>query len=91
MRNFLKERVSLARAAGELSVFTLIAYHWPFFSHVVENIKADFNGVLITVGLIFIMLGLNYFFYYLVLFLGRVVGKGILGSLFYKYLSGTCH
>ena len=82
MRNFLKERVSLARAAGELSVFTLIAYHWPFFSHVVENIKADFNGVLITVGLVFIMLGLNYFFYYLVLFLGRVVGKGILGFLF---------
>lgn len=37
MRNFLKERVSLARAAGELSVFTLIAYHWPFFSHVVEK------------------------------------------------------
>lgn len=82
MRNFVKERVSLARAAGELSVFTLIAYHWPFFSHVVENIKADFNGVLITVGLVFIMLGLNYFFYYLVLFLGRVVGKGILGFLF---------
>lgn len=82
MRNFLKERVSLARVSVVLSVFTLMAFHWPFFCHVFDNIHGDFNGVLIGGGLIVLMLALNYFFYYLVLFLGRFVGKCILAFLF---------
>lgn len=82
MRNFLKERVSLTFVSAVLSIFTLIAFHWPFFGHVVKNVEGDFNGALITVGLVVIMLALNFFFYYLVLFLGRVVGKFILAFLF---------
>lgn len=65
-----------------LSVFTLTAFHIPFFSHVVKNIEGDFNGALIIVGLAALMFAMNFFFYYLVLFLGRFVGKCILAFLF---------
>lgn len=82
MKNFLKQKMSLTFVSAVLSIFTLITFHWPFFSHVTANIKFDFNGVLILIGLVIIMLALNYFFYYLTLFLGRRVGKGILAFLF---------
>ena len=82
MKHFLKGKVTLARMAAALSVFTLLAFHWPFFSYVVDNINCDFNGVLITGGTVVIMLALNYFFYYLVGFLGRFVGKCILAFSF---------
>ena len=65
-----------------LSVFTLIAYHWPFFRLVTDNVKGDLNGVLITVSLVVLMLALNFFFYTLVLYLGRIVGKCLLALLF---------
>lgn len=79
---FLKTKSSISKVSALLSIFTLIAYHQPFFEHVVNNIEKGFNGVFITVGLAIIMLAMNYFFYYLVLFSGRVVGKGILAFTF---------
>lgn len=82
MADFLKNKVSLTRVSAVLSVFTLLAFHWPFFSHVVQNVEKDFNGVLIVGSLVLLMLSLNFFFYYLVLFLGRIVGKCILAFLF---------
>lgn len=82
MADFLKGKASLARVAAALSVFTLAAYHWPFFRLVLDNIEGGFNGVLITGGLAVLMLALNYFFYYLVLFLGRFAGKCILALMF---------
>lgn len=82
MADFLKNKISLTFMSGILSFFTLIAFHWSFFGFVLEKIKADFNGVLIFGSLILIMLSLNFFFYYLVLFLGRIVGKIILSLLF---------
>ena len=55
------------------------------------------NGVWITASLAILMLALNFFVYYLVLFLGRIVGKCILAfihrqcrkSLLHRYLSGA--
>lgn len=82
MENFLKEKGALARVSGVLSIFTLIAFHWPFFRLVTKNIEGDFNGVIILCSLLVLMLALNYFFYYLVLYLGRIVGKCILALLF---------
>lgn len=77
-----KEKASLATVSIVLSVFTLVAFHFPFFRLVLENIEGGFNGVLITGGLGILMLALNFFFYYLVLFLGRFVGKCILAFTF---------
>lgn len=65
-----------------LSAFTLVAYHIPFFSLVLDKIEGGFNGVLITAGLAVLMLALNHFFYYLVLYTGRFVGRCILAFTF---------
>ncbi len=68
--------------AAVLSVYTMIAYHFPFYRAVFDKIEADFNGALITVGLGIVMLALNFFLYYVFLFLGRTVGKVILAITF---------
>jgi lipid A ethanolaminephosphotransferase len=65
-----------------LSAFTLAAYHIPFFRLVLDKIEGGFNGVLITAGLAVLMLALNHFFYYLVLYTGRFVGRCILAFTF---------
>ncbi len=74
--------ISLSAFSLILSIFTLLAYHFPFFRAVIRNVEADLNGVLITGGLVIVMLALNYFIYYLLLFLGRFVGKCILAFTF---------
>ena len=65
-----------------MSIFTLVAYHLPFFRLVLRNIEGGFNGVMITGGLALIMLALNYFFYYLVLRPGKLAGKVLLVFMF---------
>jgi lipid A ethanolaminephosphotransferase len=65
-----------------LSSFTLAAYHFPFFRLVLDKIEGGFNGLLITAGLAVLMLALNHFFYYLVLYTGRFVGRCILAFTF---------
>ena len=77
-----KNKIKLTTMCVILSVFTVIAYHFPFFSLVVENTERGLNGTLITAGLAVLMLALDFFFYYLVLYLGRFVGKCILGFTF---------
>ena len=78
----LKKKTSLTAVCLALSIFTLVAFHAPFFRLVLDNIEGGFNGILITGGLGVLMLALNFFFYYLVLFLGRFVGKCILAFTF---------
>ena len=73
---------TLARWCAVLSVFTLLAYHWQFFCYLFENIESDVNGVMISVGTAVLLLSFNYFYYYLLAFCGRFVGKCILAFLF---------
>lgn len=82
MVKFLKEKTDLTRISSVLSLFTLVAFHWPFFRLVLGNIEGGFNGVLITGGLGVLMFALNFLVYYLVLFLGRFAGKCILAFTF---------
>ena len=82
MVKFLNEKTDLTRISSVLSLFTLVAFHWPFFRLVLGNIEGGFNGVLITGGLGVLMFALNFLVYYLVLFLGRFVGKCILAFTF---------
>lgn len=79
---FLKRPISLQAECMILSAFTLVAYHIPFFRLVLDKIEGGFNGVLITAGLAVLMLALNHFFYYLVLYTGRFVGRCILAFTF---------
>ena len=78
----LKNKIKLTTMCVILSVFTLVAYHFPFFRLVLENTEKGLNGTLIFAGLGILMLALNFFFYYLVLYAGRIVGKCILGFMF---------
>ena len=80
--NLLKRPIRLQAECMILSAFTLVAYHIPFFRLVLDKIEGGFNGVLITAGLAVLMLALNHFFYYLVLYTGRFVGRCILSFTF---------
>lgn len=74
----LNTPASLTRICMILSAYTLIAFHIPFFSEVVSRVSSNFNGIWIIASMFIIMLALNFFFYYLLLYLGRNVGKGII-------------
>lgn len=78
----LKDKIKLTTMCVVLSLFTVIAYHFPFFRLVLENTEGGLNGALIFSGLAILMLGLDFFFYYLVLYAGRIVGKIILAFMF---------
>ena len=77
-----KKKASLTAVSIVLSIFTATAFHIPFFRQALANIESGFNGAMIIGGLGIIMLALNFFFYYLLLFAGRIVGKVILAISF---------
>ncbi|MBQ9138673.1 MAG: phosphoethanolamine--lipid A transferase EptA [Alistipes sp.] len=82
MVKFFKRESTITRLSAILSLFTLVAYHYPVFKLVVNNIEGGFNGVIITVGLAVLMLATNFFFYNLLLYLLRAVGKWIVALSF---------
>ncbi|MBQ5647506.1 MAG: DUF1705 domain-containing protein [Alistipes sp.] len=78
---FLNKERSLAYVCFLLSAYTLIAFHYPFFSCVAENVSCDLNGAWIVCSMFILMLALNYLVYYLLLYLCRVVGKYLIALL----------
>ena len=74
-KEFLRSKAPLWAVCLILSIFTLIAFHIPFFRVAVSNIESGFNGVMIIVSLAVLMLALNFFLYYFLLWCFRVVGK----------------
>ncbi len=77
MVNIFKQKRSITLISALLSVYTLLAYHYPLFKVIVENLEGGFNSVIITVGFAVLMLATNFFFYNLLLYLTRTVGKWI--------------
>ena len=78
----IKKRIKLTTLCLILSIFTVVAYHFPFFHHVLECTEEGLNGTLIFAGLGVLMFALDFFFYYLVLYCLRTVGKVLLGAMF---------
>ena len=76
----MKKKIKLSTISLIISLFTLLAYHKPFFSVVLEKVEHGFNGVFITASLVLVMLALNYFFCYLLLWAGRGVGRSIIAA-----------
>ena len=72
---FLNHKRSLTYVSALMSIYTLLAFHYPFFSHVVKNVNHDFSGVWIVISMVILMPLLNYLVYYLLLYLGRIVGN----------------
>ena len=82
MRKSNRKTISPTAVALVLSIFTSVAFHIPFFKLVLERIEGGLNGILITGGLAVIMLALNFFFYCLLLYCGRFIGKCIVAFSF---------
>ncbi|MDO4757238.1 MAG: phosphoethanolamine transferase domain-containing protein, partial [Parabacteroides sp.] len=82
MKNYLKEKATLTSVSLLLSLFTLIAFHYPVFNYAANNVDGGLNGMLIIGGAALIMLALNFFIYYILLYLGRFVGKLLLAFSF---------
>lgn len=76
------KRIKLSLFAAIISLATLLMFHWPFFRHVVNNVEEGFNGIMLTVCLVILLLVLNFFACYLFLYLLRGVGKTILALSF---------
>lgn len=77
MVNIFKQKRSITLISALLSIYTLLAYHYPVFKVIVENLEGGFNGIIITVGFAVLMLATNFFFYNLLLYFTRTVGKWI--------------
>ena len=82
MNKLLKDKATLTSVSLALSAFTLIAFHFPVFRYAAEHQDGGFNGLLILGGAALIMLALNFLVYYLILYLGRIVGKVLLSASF---------
>lgn len=80
--DFLKKPKGIKGTSLVLSIFTTLAFHIPAFKAVLDNIESGWNGVLIFASVAILMLAVNYFFYYLLLWLGRTVGKFIIAFTF---------
>ena len=80
--NRLKKSFSIRFMALSLSLFTLIAFHFPVFRYAARSIEGGINGILIIGGAAVIMLTLNYLVYYALLYFGRCIGKILLSLTF---------
>ena len=80
--DFLRKPKGIKGTSLVLSIFTTLAFHIPAFKAVLDNIESGWNGVLIFASVAILMLAVNYFFYYLLLWLGRTVGKFIIAFTF---------
>lgn len=76
--DMLKTPGSLMRVCLILSAYTLVAFNIPFFKEVFTRIDFTLNGIWIAVSMFIIMIVLNFFVYYFLLYLGRIVGKCII-------------
>ena len=82
MVKFFKREIKLTPLCAVISLFTLLAYHYPLFELVVNNIEGGINGVIITGGLAVLMLATNFMMSYIVLYALRGVGRWIVGLSF---------
>ncbi|ATL75922.1 sulfatase [Chryseobacterium piperi] len=75
----LKSSLKLSGFALLMSVLNFLFFHLPFFTFVFNNVDyKSFNGIILIISLIIIMLVANFFVYYLIFFLSRYVGKFLL-------------
>ena len=75
-------KISLALLCAAISVFTLVAFHLPFFRYAAAHVESGFNGVAIISCLALLMLVINYFAAYLLIWLTRTAGKVLTGLSF---------
>ena len=70
-------KVRLSTYSLLLAVYTLAAFHVPFFTHAARCMEGGFNSVLLAGMGITVLLGLDFLLYYLLVWCFRFVGKCI--------------
>lgn len=72
---FPKE-VKLSTYSLVLSIFTLLAYHFPFAQHAARCLEGSGANAVLLIGLaLVVLLGVNFLFYYLLVYCFRLVGR----------------
>ncbi len=66
------------------SLFNLIFFHYPFYNYVLDNVESVLSseGLILLGGLTILLIGLNYFVFYLLLYLLGRVGQWLLFIFF---------
>lgn len=73
-----QKTVKLSTKCLALAAYTVVAFNLPFFQHALQRMECGWNAWLLTASAVLMMLGVDYFFYYVILYLGRFVGKCLL-------------
>ena len=68
----------IALFSALVSIFTLVGYNIPFLRGVLQSLEGGFNGVLIFGGVTIIVLAVHFLLVYLLIYVGRTVGKVII-------------
>lgn len=82
LREQLKKHRSIMSICLILSAYTLIVFNIPFFKEVFSRVSDNMSGTWIAISLVIVMFVLNFFVYYILLYLGRVVGKFLISATF---------
>lgn len=79
----LKDNIKIVHFSLLISCLNFLFFHFPFFKFIFNNVDyKSFNGITIIVCFVILMLVVNSFAFFLILFLFRFVGKIILALLF---------
>lgn len=79
----LKNNLKITHFVLIMSFLNFLFFHYPFFKFVFNNLEyKSFNGIVIIISLIILMLVLNAFVYFLFFSLSRFVGKFLLVLFF---------
>jgi lipid A ethanolaminephosphotransferase len=78
-----KNNIKITHFSMIMSVLNFLFFHLPFFKFVFENVDyKSFNGGLLILSLIILMLVLNAFMFYLFFYISRYLGKFLLVIFF---------
>ena len=72
-----RNKARLSHYCLVLSLFTLVAFHEPFFRRLLENVDGGFNGVVLAVSAAVLLFALDFLLYWVLVYLLRFVGKCI--------------
>jgi Predicted membrane-associated, metal-dependent hydrolase len=72
------KKVSLAVWSLVLAIFTLVAFHGPFFRRVLQNVEGGWNGAVIFGTALLLLLVLDFLLYYALAWFGRGFGKALI-------------
>lgn len=75
------EKTSLTRYSLVISLYTLVAFHFPFFRHLSQCLEGGFNAWMIVLLFVLVMLALNFLVTYLLVYCLRGVGKFLVAFL----------